>query len=439
MNNFDLQRFSQSERPFRCWLCGRSSASLLWLLLKAGFAAEFVEEAARYLVVLPPSSVPARPGMYEWILNGISWLLESRSPAPASPALSAARGDGLPPGRGALKPGKRSYQSVQSNEESEWLQAKRRRLDDFTCKVKKILSGVAGLLKLSSPLRYKHVQSSVCNRSYCIESADQDSSWSIDPWSCSVAEPVTTGMELKLESHKASERKSKPLEHRFITYRCKTRIPVDKPRREVLDSHLAASSRIRHAPLQDNTKSVHLASSCCMTLPPVKSISAVKGQFQPHFSIQERLENEDKEQYRQLLQLVSNKYRKPPLPHRLASDTSATKWCRTLHSYSRGGSMQEAKTGPSSAGRFPSKAWKARQASYEVEREGAVWRNARLGKKEAERAAGLHVVKQTETEERKAEARPEQKARDRDLSGGQNEFTSWFSHHDAADHSSVMM
>ncbi|KAM6973040.1 sentrin-specific protease 2 [Aplochiton taeniatus] len=250
--------------------------------------------------------------MYGWIVDGIYSLFEPitgqtptewpRNVAGDIPALAQGQRQDYHP-----RPGKRNYQSVYVAEhvnQNEQLEVKRRRRDVVISFVKKTVAGVAGLLRLRSSLQSNcKIQRSCRNQPVTLMGIDElqtswmnSSDWMMD-------KPSASGLSEKEGLH-PFQSSSPPLLRKYNG----SSLPSGKPEWGK-DREKKGRCSLQLLP---SKPSVGLETSSpnpdCHGPAPNRS-------FKPCLTVEEAIKRSDKEHYRRLVEMVSEKYsRSQPLP-----------------------------------------------------------------------------------------------------------------------------
>lgn len=254
-------------------------------------------------------------GMYGWIVDGIYSLFEPitgqtpiqwpRNVAGDIPALAEERRQEYHQSR----PGKRNYQSVYVAEnvnQNEQVEVKRRRRDVVISFVKKTVAGVAGLLKLRSSLPSKvEIKRSYGNQPVTLMGIDElhtswmnSSDWTMD-------KPAASGSSEKDRLH-LFQSSSPPLLRKYNG----SLLPLGKPE---WGKDKEKQGR-RFLQLMPSKASVESGTSS-PNLDTAYHGPAPNRSFKPCLTVEEAIKKSDKEHYRRLVEMVSEKYsRSQPLP-----------------------------------------------------------------------------------------------------------------------------
>ncbi|XP_029462336.1 sentrin-specific protease 2 isoform X2 [Rhinatrema bivittatum] len=238
------------------------------------------------------------PGMYKWVLNSISsWVAPQHPECKTQASLISCR--------------KRARQSVhQAADDSEWLPTKKQRLErgSFVCTVKKTISDVASLIRFPSPFTspymkppHKKVQTTDPTNEVLPLTLDS---------SRNGLDPYTPRMDLMVKYDQKLPTAVKSCPSKDSTYIHYKAVPCFSKSRETCNAQSVNTSR-RHGALQEGLLPRHMPVQHSLTC------AASRGQTQRkvHFTVEEGIQEEEKEKYKQLLQLVKDGYqRKHPIP-----------------------------------------------------------------------------------------------------------------------------
>lgn len=266
--------------------------------------------------VPPPASPPwSLSRMYGWIVDGISSLFEPVSgqnhnewpgkgnvseDSPPVPGLKAGRH--RPEGDGRAT--KRNYQSVDVTggvDLSDQVEVKRRKRDVFISFVKKTVVGVAGLLRLRNPLttttttrRHKHGRHHNAQPVTLMGIDELNTSW------------TSTDVNMDKPGGGVSERGAKtPFQTRspLVT---RTYSPTGPSERGKERDRRGALHTLPSRP------AVRVG---CTTADPICNGTGHARCYKPSLTVEEAIKQNNKEHYRRLLEMVTEKYSKSqPLP-----------------------------------------------------------------------------------------------------------------------------
>ncbi|XP_018581724.1 sentrin-specific protease 2 isoform X2 [Scleropages formosus] len=244
--------------------------------------------------------------MYEWIVDGISSLFaphaELKSPACSKgargPQLSRAAGpDARRQEETPSRPAKRNYQSVHSPDlKPDHREVKRPRKDVVVSFVKKTFSGVVGLLRLQSPFTTPPESQSACTRDQVpaeeLLGVDEIQGNGLNKW--------ITYVEMKME---------KPRE---VRYNGKVGALVRKPKTGMFVERTKGKDHRRSLQFLPHRSTLNDTTPCSVDSPAVPPSNWSQ---KPCLTVEAALKETDRERYRLLVEMVSEKYSKnKPLP-----------------------------------------------------------------------------------------------------------------------------
>ncbi|XP_072539726.1 sentrin-specific protease 2 [Salminus brasiliensis] len=251
--------------------------------------------------------------MYEWIVDGLSSLFVPFSGGSLAVWPTDSNGDGKAPRRTTsetqrqqqehYRPAKRHYQSVDSPDGlSEHLEIKRPRRDVIVRVVKKTFAGIAGLFRLrqhktchyGNDKEYKRTQVG----HVALMGIDEIHSNSLNKWTINgdvkMEKQREMGLTCKERAMPSSYQNPQPL--------------IKKPDGAVL--YMGNQDRLRERPQRRSLQL--LPSRTGQGLPEMEPPSRT---HKPCLAVEEALKESDREHYRKLVEMVSEKYSKnKPLP-----------------------------------------------------------------------------------------------------------------------------
>uniref|UniRef100_A0A3B1K9L8 SUMO specific peptidase 2 n=1 Tax=Astyanax mexicanus TaxID=7994 RepID=A0A3B1K9L8_ASTMX len=254
--------------------------------------------------------------MYEWIVDGLSSLFVPFSGGSLAVWPSDAHGDGKAPLRGSsssteppprqqehYRPAKRNYQSVHSPDGiSEHLEIKRPRRDVIVRVVKKTFAGIAGLFRLRHHKTGRYGKDKEYKGSQVghvtLMGIDEIHSNGLNKWMINgdvkMEKPREMGLTCKERTVVNSFQNPQPL--------------IKKPDGAVL--YMGNQDRLRERPGRRSLQL--LPSRTGLGLPEIEPPSRT---HKPCLAVEEALKESDREHYRKLVEMVSEKYSKnKPLP-----------------------------------------------------------------------------------------------------------------------------
>ncbi|KAM8917076.1 sentrin-specific protease 2 isoform 2-T2 [Spinachia spinachia] len=235
--------------------------------------------------------------MYGWIVDGLSSLFEPV--ARHNPTDWPGKGDGVEAGarrqETLSRPTKRNYQSVDVAEgvcQSDQLEVKRRRRDEVVSFVKKTVAGVASLLRLRNPLTTSREKSrhSEDTQPVTLMGIDElHTSW-LNSTEWRMSKHV---MRVNEKSRKNPFHSSSPTSIRKYSG---TGLPERRGSLQLLPPRPAVRVGTSNPDLTGNGFGHHRC-------------------YKPSLTVEEAIKQNDKEHYRRLLEMVTEKYSKSePLP-----------------------------------------------------------------------------------------------------------------------------
>uniref|UniRef100_A0A8B9KVB7 SUMO specific peptidase 2 n=1 Tax=Astyanax mexicanus TaxID=7994 RepID=A0A8B9KVB7_ASTMX len=269
--------------------------------------------------------------MYEWIVDGLSSLFVPFSGGSLAVWPSDAHGDGKAPLRGSsssteppprqqehYRPAKRNYQSVHSPDGiSEHLEIKRPRRDVIVRVVKKTFAGIAGLFRLRHHKTGRYGKDKEYKGSQVghvtLMGIDEIHSNGLNKWMINgdvkMEKPREMGLTCKERTVVNSFQNPQPL--------------IKKPDGAVL--YMGNQDRLRERPGRRSLQL--LPSRTGLGLPEIEPPSRT---HKPCLAVEEALKESDREHYRKLVEMVSEKYSKnKPLPF-----GRSTSFCTLIFSFS---------------------------------------------------------------------------------------------------------
>ncbi|TTH38803.1 Sentrin-specific protease 2 [Bagarius yarrelli] len=251
--------------------------------------------------------------MYEWIVDGLSslfvpfsvfsggnspsWPTDANQPPPSRDAVTSKTQQ-----ENYRLPAKRNYQSVHSPDGVlEQLESKRPRRDVIVRVVKKTFAGIAGLLRLRQHKQRRYENERDCKetqiRHVSLVGIDEIHSNGLSNW--------TTGCDVKMEKQREMGLSGK--ERTLSNFCVGSQALIRKPEsRSVL--FMGNPDRQRELP---HRRSLHLLPS----RPVLPDVDHPGRAHKPCLAVEEALKESDREHYRKLVEMVSEKYSKnKPLP-----------------------------------------------------------------------------------------------------------------------------
>ncbi|XP_033899653.2 sentrin-specific protease 2 isoform X2 [Acipenser ruthenus] len=246
--------------------------------------------------------------MYEWIVNRLSSFFvpssgqpARRQPAPGEPHSSVAAPSPQHPQTSNVSPAKRNYQSINSpSDNTEWIQIKRPRLDGFVSVVKRRITGVAGFFNFHNPLTAPN------SDSQGVDWADQVIPKPFGEIQRHSPKKWLHRMEFKLEN--LTEEGSSRSEKTWLDYRSKAVPSFTKPSVTGAESFSVKMQgrNPRHC-LHQGLLPSRLPQGCAVLS---TATAASHTQRRRCLAAEESLQESGREQYRRLLELVSEDYSK---------------------------------------------------------------------------------------------------------------------------------
>ncbi|XP_041117533.1 sentrin-specific protease 2-like isoform X2 [Polyodon spathula] len=241
--------------------------------------------------------------MYEWIVNRLSsfFVPSSGQPAPGEPHSSVAAPSSQHAQTSNVSPAKRNYQSINSpSDDTEWIQIKRPRLDGFVSVVKRRITGVAGFFRLHNPLTPPD------SDSQGVDWADQVIPKPFGEIQRHSPKKWLSRMDFKLEN--PTDEGSGRSEKTWLDYRSKVVPSFTKPSVTGVESFSVKMQgrNLRHC-LHQGLLPSRLPQSCAVLS---TATPASHTQRRRCLAAEESLQESGREQYRRLLEMISEDYRK---------------------------------------------------------------------------------------------------------------------------------
>ncbi|XP_061082340.1 sentrin-specific protease 2 [Conger conger] len=248
--------------------------------------------------------------MYEWIVDSISsffghhteqrctsWPRNNNLQLPTVGTLNGQSQENL------SRPAKRNYQSIHSPDgRTEHLEVKRPKRDVVVSVVRKTVAGVAGLLRLQNPFANAHSK----EKTACVPNEVSLEEVGVDEISNNTFNSLISNMEVKRE---------KPMERALLHFHQSSQPSTRKHNGTALYPGNSEKTRLRHQrqSLQLLPRPDPRGTATSDTEPPLLALPPQS--HKPQLAVEEALKESDREHYKLLVEMVSEKYtNNKPLP-----------------------------------------------------------------------------------------------------------------------------
>ncbi|KAJ8256163.1 hypothetical protein COCON_G00200270 [Conger conger] len=248
--------------------------------------------------------------MYEWIVDSISsffghhteqrctsWPRNNNLQLPTAGTLNGQSQENL------SRPAKRNYQSIHSPDgRAEHLEVKRPKRDVVVSVVRKTVAGVAGLLRLQNPFANAHSK----EKTACVPNEVSLEEVGVDEISNNTFNSLISNMEVKRE---------KPMERALLHFHQSSQPSTRKHNGTALYPGNSEKTRLRHQrqSLQLLPRPDPRGTATSDTEPPLLALPPQS--HKPQLAVEEALKESDREHYKLLVEMVSEKYtNNKPLP-----------------------------------------------------------------------------------------------------------------------------